>query len=351
MKVYLIKTPEYKNENLEEIQEMLSSFNGPLEFIADDYEFNPVQFPFLKELGEDFRIPTYESDPLRWSDLFSLCKFYRNTFKIEEHDFVVLLTSRKNDLNWFSHYDENKNIFVHTGDWEDYIKAPQKFPVAYQVVENVMQHLMKLDTEKIPNPCIHAEPIGCMNDFCQNKKDVILKLRTGDICHDCLSKMEEENVDDEIVNQAIGIFEVIRNQLLFKQGFTRKQNPKRIRIDNEGKIFIGKRKIKLNPLESTLFIFFIVHQDGVSLNDLEMYRETLLNIYRILRPSGEGSKIDMLIKPKGTGTFPKNKCSLNKKLKEQIGEPLVNFYYLNRNSEGAFKINITANYITSDIRY
>lgn len=87
------------------------------------------------------------------------------------------------------------------------------------------------------------------------------------------------------------------------------------------------------------------------MNDLEQFREKLLNIYQIIRPAGEASKIDSLIKPKGTGTFPKNKSSLNKKLKEQIGEPLVNFYYLNGNRGDAFKISLNADYITSDICY
>lgn len=363
MKVHLIRTPEYVVENFEEVQELLSSFDGPLEFITDNYEFNPEQFPFLQKFWEDFRFPAYESDvkkisfnkdrgkPLSWRELFSLCEFYRSTFKVKKNDFVVLLTVRKNALNWFSHCDENRNIFVHTGDWEYYTKAPQKFPVAYQVVENIMQHLMKLDTEQIPNPNIHIEPLGCMNDFCQNKQQVILKLRTGDICYDCLEKMREEKVDDEIINQAIGIFEAIRNQLLFKQGFTRNLSPKPVKIEANGKIFIGDKQIDLNPLESTLFIFFITNKEGVTLNDLERYKEQLLKIYLILRPSGEESKIDNLIKPKGTGTFPKNKSSLNKKLKEQIGEPLVNFYYLDGNRGDAFKISINADFITSDIRY
>jgi len=364
MKIHLIRTPEYAIEHFEEVQELLSSFDGPLEFITDNYEFNPEQFPFLKKFWDDFRFPAYESDvkkikfdierdePLSWKELFSLCNFYRSTFRINKSDFVVLLTLRKNALNWFSHCDKNRNIFVHTGDWEYYTKAPQKFPVAYQVIENIIQNLMKINSDHIDNPYIHVEPLGCMNDFCQNKQQVILKLRTGDICYNCLSKMQEEKVEDEIINQAIGIFEAIRNQLLFKQGFTRNLNPKPIKIDKNGKIMIGDRVIKLNPLESTLFIFFIIKPDGSTLNDLENHRAQLLQIYYKLKPTGDESAIDGLIQPYyNDGTFSKNKAEVNRKLRKELGEPLANFYCIDGRKGEAFRINIHPDFVSSDIRY
>jgi hypothetical protein len=359
MKVYLIKTPEYESDNFLDVCDLLSSFDGPLSFVGSEYEFRGIDFGFL-----DYAFPKYKSlggvkkvlydismqDSLSWEQLFSLCKHYRNTFKINENDFVVLLTSRRNALNWFSYF-EDRNAFVHTGDWEHYTDANPKYPIAYQVVENVMQSLMKLDVNIFPNTNMHTDARGCMNDFCQNKQQIILKLRTGDICKECLSKMRIEKIDEQIVNQACGIFEAIRNQLLFKIGFINNLNPKPVRIGINGEIFIGDKQIDLNPLESTLFIFFITRREGVSLNDLENYREQLLKIYLILRPAGEESKIDNLIKPKGTGTFPKHKSSLNKKLKEQIGEPLVNFYYIDGNRGEAFRINISPDFVTVDIRY
>jgi hypothetical protein len=161
MKVHLIKTPEYESENFRDVCDLLSSFDGALEFVATEYEFDKNQFPFLHKIFPDLKFK-YESDikkiyfnkelglPLSSRELFSLCDFYRNTFNIHSDDFVVLLTIRRNALNWFSHC-ENKNAFVHTGDWEHYTDANPKYAIAYQVVENVMQSLIKLDTVTIPN--------------------------------------------------------------------------------------------------------------------------------------------------------------------------------------------------------
>jgi hypothetical protein len=364
MNIYIIKTPEYKTQNLEEVHELLCSISGPLNFIADKTKFTQNLLPFREIFSTDTYYQADASEikkiksqkeiekPLSWKELFELCKFYRKISNIKKNDYVVLLTSRKNELNWFSHCDENKNIFVHTKDWDYYIKAPEKFPIAYQVVENVMQNLMGLNLEVNPSPYIHNEPLGCMNDFCQNKQQIILKLRTGDICRECLQKIQQEKIDDEIVNQVIGLFEVIRTQLLFKQGFTRNLNPKRVVITQEGKIFIGEKKINLNPLESTLFIFFLKHKEGISLNELQSHKQELLKIYKKIRPSAEESKIDELVKPyHENGTFSVNKSRLNKNLKSKLGEQLANFYYLDGNRGEAFKISISADFVDVDIRY
>lgn len=363
MKIHLIHTPEYSREEVENVQGLLASIDGPIEFIVANYEFDSKLFPFLNKYWDDFRFPGYMSDvikntyekdrgfPLSWRELFSLCNHYRNQCNINQHDFVVLLTRRKNALNWFSHGDENNNIFVHTGDWGYYTNAPHEYPVAYSVVENCLQRLMKIDINEFPNPNIHTSPIGCMNDFCQNKEQVIIKLRTGDICMTCLNKLEKENVKEEIITQALDIFEVIRTRLLFHQGFRRSTKPKPVKIGANGTIRIGDKELKLNPVESTLFIFFLTNKEGVALNDLEKHREQLLKIYQVFRKNSGEDTIHKLVQPYfKDGTFSVNKNRLNKKLKQELGEALANFYYLDGRRGETFKINISQDLVSSDIR-
>ena len=364
MNVYLIKTPEYDLEDLEEVQELLSAVEGPLKFEINGYEFSSETFPFLKKFWAEYQFPGVASDmeklgfdkgrglPLSFKELFSLCTYFRQGFRIAERDFVVLLTHRKNALNWFSNCDHHRNIFVHTGDWAEYTKAPSKYPIAYQIVENIMQNLMKVDIDQSPSPYIHFDPLGCMNDFCQDKRQIILKLRTGDICYDCLSKMQQEQVDDRIIDQAIGIFEKIRTQVLFKQGFTRNTRPKPVSITEEGKIWIGEKPLLLNPLESTLFIFFLKYKDGITLNDLADYRDELYRIYQVVKRSAEKNTIDELVKPyTENGTFSVKKSQLNKKLKSELGEQLANFYCIDGNRGEAFKINIHPDLVSFGIQY
>jgi hypothetical protein len=365
MKVYLIKTPEYNFEDFNEVFELLSSFDGPIEFIASEYEFDKQQFPFLQKFYPDFKFK-YDSDlqkvnfdkefgmPLSWSELFSLCDFYRHTFNIDPNDFVVLLTIRRNALNWFS-YCENKNAFVHTGDWENYTNANSKYPIAYQVVENVMQSLMKIDTVTIPNINVHKDSRGCMNDFCENKEQIILKLRTADICPDCIEKIQGENIEQPIVNQVIEIFEGIRKELLFRQKFKTLITPVPISINEKKQILLpqlNNLEIRLNPLFKALYIFYLKHTEGVRLNELNDFKAELLNLYDDLSGADNPHTIELrisdLVNPIG-GSFSQKKSKINKIITDLLGEPLANFYRIEGQPGEPFKINIPSRLI--DIRY
>ncbi len=359
MNVYLIKTPEYEAENFRDVCNFLSSFDGDLKFIPSSYEFSATEFSFLeyssfknyegvKKLLYDITI----QKQLTWEQLFSLCDYYRILFKIEPNDFVVLLTERRNELNWFSHF-ENKNCFVHTGDWEHFTDANPKYPIAYEVVENVMQSLMKIDSVTIPNAYVHTDSRGCMNDFCQNKREIILKLQTANICTDCIEKIRIEGVDPAILNQVRAIFNGIRNEFIFKTEENHSY-PLPLVVDDTGKIFLPNQnlEIRLNPLFKTLYIFYLKHTEGVRLNELNDFRAELLSIYRKLSVTDDNQTIELrindLVNPLG-GSFSQKKSKLNKIITDLLGEPLARFYRIEGEPGEPFKINIPTNLI--DIRY
>lgn len=370
MKIHLIKTPEYDIEDFREVVEFLCSFEGSLEFIASEYEFNKKDFYFLRYELFPYHNFEYTSnqtaikykhekgDPLSWRELFSLCNCYRELFNIENDDFVVLLTKRKNALNWFSAKDDLKNIFVHSVEWENYTKIHSKYPIAYQVIENIMQSLMRIDIINIPNQYVHEPSIGCMNDFCVNKESVIIKLQTGNICPDCADKIIDEKIDDNLVNQVYEIFNGIRNELSFKQRFKKKIDPVTIIIEKNNKILLPNLnylEIRLNPLFKTLYVFYLLHNEGVRLNELNDFREELLSLYRKFSTlSVEDTnavlelRIDDLVNPYG-GSFSQKKSKLNKIITDLLGEPLAQFYRIEGIPGEPFKINISQNLI--DIRY
>ena len=365
MKVHLIKTPEYATEDFRDVCELLSSFDGPLEFIPSFYEFDRSAFYFLQYDLYPYHGFTFPSNdialkfnpereyPLSWRELFSLCNFYRNIFNIENESFVVLLTNRKNGLNWFSAIDDDKNIFVHTAEWELYTKVNSKYPVAYQVIENIMQSLMKIDIYDAPNQFVHEPLRGCMNDFCINKHQVIIKLQTANICNSCVNKIKSEKVNAQILKQTRSIFNGIRNEFVFQE---EEQSPEPVSliVDIKGKILIPKYnlEIKLTPVFKTLYLFFLSKPEGVTVAELSDYKEELLSIYKKLRPSASKedaiSRITKLSHPLGDGFNPP-RSHINKTITALLKEPLANFYRISGSAGNPYKINVPRNLI--DIRY
>ena len=354
MKVHLIKTPDYPIENFIEVIDILRSFNGPLEFMSSSQEFNKEDFYFLTGSDGDYSFPESNSKmaykvsqgiPLSWKELFSLCDYYRDFHGIPPNEFVILLTEKNNSLNWFSMFELNRNAFVHCGDWELFTDAPSQYPIAYEVVANVLRCSMKPEME-LPAPYFHSESIGCMNDLCVDKKAVLLKLKTGDICKDCHEKLLEENTDEKIIDQAFNIFEGIRSQLLFRQGLKRKVKLSMITLNERRRLTfneLGNLELKLFPLPKTLYVFYLLHPEGVRLNELNDYKPELLNLYRKFSVSDSGvdiiSRIDDLVDPHG-GSFSQKKSQLNKIIKNLLGDTLAQHYRIEGEPGERFKINL-----------
>lgn len=370
MKIHLIKTPEYEIENLREVHEFLSSFEGPLEFVFSEHEFNRNDFYFLQydlfpyhsfKYQSNTKVIKFDSrrgNPLSWQELFSLCENYRKVYNVSSEDFVVLLTKRKNALNWFSAKDDYRNAFVHTVEWDSYTSIHSKYPISYQVIENVIQSSMNLDFTSVPNQYIHEPVVGCMNDLCMEKKQIIIKLQTGNICGDCIEKMQAENIDATILNQVDEIFNGIRNEMLFKKKFKKQVQPVELVIKTNKKILLpelNNLEIRLSPLFKTLYIFYLTREKGVRLNELSDFKADLLDIYRKLSNLAVDdtnsileARIDDLINPFGE-SFSQKKSKINKIITDLLGESLAKYYIIDGAKGEPFKINIDKHLI--DIRY
>lgn len=294
MKIHLTRTPEYPIEHFQEVVELLQAFGGELEFVAKEqikYKSSDENIPefvpddILKKVAYDYIHDI--SSSASWNNLFRICQNYRAYCNISSDDFVVLLTPKRNEHNWFGGIEQKaKNIFIHTSDWELFIKSHHKYPVAYLIVAYVIRFLMKFDTKDFENSW-HKFPLGCINDFCQNKKEIILKLRTGDICGDCLEKMQKENVNTAIISQALTIFEGIRKQMLFKQGFQQNIKISRLLITPDYRIFLpdfGNIEIKLSVLQKIVYFLYLKYQNGISFPEFADYKSELWEMYQTISP-------------------------------------------------------------------
>ena len=273
MKVHLIKDGEVGAETFTEVIDILQAISGPIEFTCDRH--NVINFEVdellekrvsnVKAFEKSHSIPlnystksmniieSKETRPLKkfefpfsrkttnWSTIFDKCNVYRKKNGIPDNEFVILLTEVSNSKNWFASLDEMMpfNGFIHTADWNHFIKCLDSFPIAYEVVALILQKHMFNDYNEL-RTSVHLDPIGCINDMCLEKKDIKLKMRTADICSECMVKIKGKLTFVEI-NQALNIMESLRVKMLFSQNFKQSVPLSKLVIDNRKRIALTLR--------------------------------------------------------------------------------------------------------------
>ncbi len=322
MKVHLIKDGDVSKETFSEVIDLLQAITGPLEFTCDS--LNIINFEvdeflekkvsnvkaFEKSIGAHITYSSKsqivmnkkESRPLKsftfpfsrkttnWTTIFDKCNIYRTKNNIPNNEFVILLTEVSNSNNWFASLDEKMpfNGFIHTADWNHFIKCLDSFPIAFEVIALILQKHMFNDYNEL-RTSVHIEPIGCINDMCFEKKDIKLKMRTADICQDCMTKLNGKLSLAEI-HQALSIMESLRVKMLFSQNFKQTVPLSKLLIDKRNRIFLpdfGNIEIKLRPLEKTLYFLYLKHTDGIGLSFLCDFKQEMYDIYTSLSSIGD----------------------------------------------------------------
>ena len=202
MKIRITRTVKLHQNILKKVVAELLLINGSMTFIEE-------------------RVPImFEEDDFEWNNFFNICAKYRESNQFDENDFLVVLTELRNDANWFSAFSQTgeRTVFIHASDWENYIYSEPEFPIAYEVVTNVMQSLSYKELNKDFYKYVHVEPIGCINDMCGWKPDITFKLRTGDICPECLT-LFSSIIQKDIIEQSVTIFESTRKRMLFNKAW------------------------------------------------------------------------------------------------------------------------------------
>jgi len=345
MNVYLTNTPEFSNEKLDEIIALLQGIPGELKFDKKD-SFTQSQYKWLNPRFQDIE----EIDSLTFKEYFDLVQGYREFQKdIKDEDFVILISSIRHDGNWFSAFS-HRNIFVHGHEWDIISNVDSKFGIAYQCVENIFQSLIDLDIMHINDePNIHHEPIGCINDLCGYKPEILKKLRMADICDSCYARSQSKGVSDFIITQILDILEVIRKEFVLSGRFKRKHPLEQIKIYPNGKIDIGGKNIVLNILPKVLYICLLKNLDGIPSDEVCENKDLFEQIYLKLKKNPDELAIQRMCckKMKGdkhTPTFAIYKRRINEELIKKLGTTIANYYFVtlveDKNHQNLYRVNL-----------
>jgi hypothetical protein len=302
MKVHLLPTHDLDAELYDQVLTLLRAVPGINQFLAagngkfmipedlqsdqeiqNKEEFNKIEFNYSasSEHKQNLNFP-HKRAAFRWRDLFPELQEERSSLAIPEQEFLLLLTPTANRKNWFAALDENRpfNGFIHTSDWEHFINCDAALAIAFEVIALILQkNIFKSYSEIIR--LAHDRAIGCVSDMCIQKSDIILKMRTADICPNCMEKLQS-NLSAIEINHALSIMETLRVKMLFAQNFRQTSPPSRLKIDRRGRIFLtdyANIEIRLPAMEKALYVLFLRYPEGIYISQLSELKEELGNIY------------------------------------------------------------------------
>jgi hypothetical protein len=213
--VWLVRSPEVSKQKFNDVFNLLGSIK----------EASGLAFQFNSKESEVVDVEMdKQAEPKRilkpWDAFFQQAEDFRASFqgekkdkdKVNPEDYVVVLSDHGNEDLWFSgaDYGGKNNIFVHCEDWDFFAKGSDvRYPIAYHVVITLLHHKWGKSKEEIMEKVHGLEMgnphLGCINDFCEDKSEVHLKIRTGDICEKCIEEFLHAGVDKLIIIQVLQI--------------------------------------------------------------------------------------------------------------------------------------------------
>jgi hypothetical protein len=287
MNVHIIRDEHCPLAVYQNVFEKLSKSFGVIHFIKSKDD-NLVADDTDDMFDEREREPRNKYHFLSFSQLYDICENYRKKHNIDKNDHVFLLSGANNYQNWFSNMDhQGNNYFVQVTEWELFFgtEIEVSFLLCYQVMAWLLKRNM-FSSEKEVMGAVHHKPIGCMMDFCEEKKDITLKIRTADLCPKCLNIIKSKDVPLNFLNQVFSLWEEIRKNIAFRERAEFLNKMGRMIINPSKKTLFfpdyGDILVKLQPKEMAFYHLFISEPNGINLNSLRDHANTLKHYYFII---------------------------------------------------------------------
>lgn len=294
MNIHLIRESTFIRESFDAVVALLHQFPGPVKFISHEAPVEYNDDELTEELWDQERMMTkqtmiYEDSimpvtQVSWETIFAHCDEARALYHIPANEPVVLLTHYANEFNWFQGADPTgrKNLFVQTSMWDLFLTVDLIYPVVYQVATIPLKILMYTDFSE-RRQMAHQTPRSCINDFCGNKAEITMKLRTADICPECIEIIRQKKIDPLITSQTFAILEGIRRQFTYYSTLSGSSEPARLEVNYRERTFTLPQLgilLPFGPMEKTVYHLFLNHPEGIAYAALpDDHRDELIRLY------------------------------------------------------------------------
>jgi hypothetical protein len=246
IKVRLVRSSDVGRDLLGDVYNLLVEEDGPVQFLKDEHS---ISFQACES-------------PLAWPTIFNKCSEYRTQHTIPPDDFIILLTSKENTENWFASPDPSgtRSIFIHTSEWNNYlIDCDPRYPIAFECWVNLLHVLMFHSLEEAVE-FAHEPAIGCIRDLCLWKPEITYKLRTADVCVDCLTRLKEGGAPLALINQTLASLDALRKHMLFSR---RLRSPETSDNKLPFPVAFTRRKLSMTIEPLRKFLLLIDHFDSL----------------------------------------------------------------------------------------
>lgn len=341
MKVHVLRSDEFPKEEFNQIMNVLK--NGGKTIFYYFYPKTETKYPTDIEVKE-------------WDEFFEVCKKWRDKNNISQDDYVFLLTKYSNTKDYFSWTDKQLgDYFIHAPELSKYFynKENAHYAIAYEIVASILRSLM-YDTQEQLLESAHKKARGCIMDYCDDKEDITLKMRTGDVCYDCVRRIKEREINPTFLGSIFSLLEQIRLGLMFRErnDILEFQSPLRIEFGRNRPKFklvdLNNLEINFDGIQTLLYILIIKHK-GIVLSKLIDYKEDLIFYYKKIKNGNILDKdfndsINTWVNPDNSEIIVQNISKMNKKINTLLGNGLSKHYRIEF-KQGKYNVSINRNLV------
>lgn len=150
-------------------------------------------------------------------------EFFCENYSAENDDYVIYITEKAFDDNWFSHEEYQFSIITtndwekhFANDWEKHFAPPSlKAYLVYQIAQAVISFEGDL-SEKMEMRMVHDYAEGCMFDLCIDKTDIHLGMIAGNICPKCRANLVRYGISEKAIYSAERMLGYVRSEAIGK---------------------------------------------------------------------------------------------------------------------------------------
>ena len=364
MNIHLIRNEGVEDSLYFGVHEFLQHIPGPYTFLVNEepeeititdevrlLKRSEKKFHEQEYMSPSMSIPEFSKrvELISWENILGACRTFRKAEKKKKEEPIVMLTDYGNYKNWFSGFDKGeRNYFIHAEEWDSFVDGDPRYPIAYQVVTLLLKQEMFADSDELLKG-MHQESIGCVMDFCKNKHEIGLKMRTADICADCQQKIRDRNVPHAQLRYAFDMMEAIRRQLLFRERFTTLRKP--LRLEFKGRQMkpvipeLGDLKIPLTPTELAVYLLFMRHPEGLRVTEIIDHRNELLGYMQQVSRNDDPASIVRMVDElcnAEKNALSERMSKIRSKFVRLLGSDMAEFYSINGPNGGEKKIKLPA---------